>query len=106
MLPGASLSTSTSLLNEPASKQTKSNNDTSVSKSGSSMAPKNLVRTDPRMQKLDKFLASTPDPNISNASGFHDSPSRIADASYAPAPQQSEKPDTSSGNRNIAVPQR
>lgn len=35
------------------------------------------MRTDPKVQKLDKFLSSTPDPNLSNLKSFNDSPSRL-----------------------------
>ena len=40
--------------------------------------PKNLVRTDPRSQKLDRFLSSTPNPDISSLQNFTATPSRIS----------------------------
>lgn len=53
-------------------------------------APKNLVRTDPKLQKLDKFLSSTPNPDISaTGSGFHDTPSRIVPADTTGIPNSS-----------------
>lgn len=56
-----------------------SNGETSQRPStSSSIAPSQFVRTDPKVQKLDKFLlSSTPDPNTSRMKTFQDSPSRI-----------------------------
>ncbi|ODN00773.1 DNA mismatch repair protein Mlh1 [Orchesella cincta] len=51
--------------------------DNQMGRSSVAAAPKNLVRTDPKMQKLDKFLNSTPDPDISILRSFNDSPSRV-----------------------------
>ncbi|CAL8107445.1 unnamed protein product [Orchesella dallaii] len=51
--------------------------DTQAGRSSVVAAPKNLVRTDPKLQKLDKFLSSTPDPDMSAIRSFNDSPSRV-----------------------------
>lgn len=40
--------------------------------------PKHMVRTDPKLQKLDRFLSSTLNPDVSTPTSFHDTPSRLS----------------------------
>ncbi|OXA37201.1 DNA mismatch repair protein Mlh1 [Folsomia candida] len=84
LLPGASGPTGISMSVGTGRKCKDPDSDDSLvssfsAKSGRTVInPKHMVRTDPKLQKLDRFLSSTLNPDVSTPTSFHDTPSRLS----------------------------
>jgi hypothetical protein len=83
LLPGATAGNSSTAASVSSSKKRKpgepsDQNASVISENSSVVQPKNMVRTDPKAQKLDKYLTSTPHPDLSTMKSFNDSQSRLS----------------------------
>lgn len=65
-----------------------------------------MVRTDPKIQKLDKFLSSTLDPDGSHIGGFNDTPSRIEPGDISIIENISKTVNSSSNVSNLGLSNR
>lgn len=80
LLPGAS-GPSTSTASAISRKRKETDHEDSFNRTGRTSTgydPKNMVRTDPKIQKLDRFMSSTPHPDMTNLKSFCDSPSKLS----------------------------